>query len=298
MSRDALARFLLEHSHVRGEFVQLESTWKHILGRTEYPPAVRTLLGEAMSAVALMAATIKFDGSLILQIRGRGPVHMLVAQVTGENTMRGLARWRGEVPENAGFRQLVGEGQMAITIDPGPGKERYQSIIELAGDDLAASLNQYFLNSEQLPTRFWLAAGEDLCAGFLLQRIPRGDASREEVEPDEEAWDYSVAVAQTLTAEEMLRWPADMLLRRLFPDRPVRLFDGPTFEFKCSCSREAIETTLRALGRDELNETLRDEGGLIRVDCEFCAAHYNFDAVDVEQLFVGDPATQGSSTRH
>jgi len=296
MSSDSLARFLLESSDVRGEFVQLEQTWQEVLGRTHYPQSVRRLLGEAMSAVALMAATIKFDGSLILQIRGSGPVHMLVVQATGAHTMRALARWQGEVPD-AGLRKLVGDGRMVITIDPGVGKERYQSIIEVAGDSLASSLDQYFASSEQLPTRFWLAAGAERCAGFLLQRIPRGDASREEIEVDDEPWNYSVAVAETLDADELLRWPADMLLRRLFPDRAVRLFAGPEFEFKCGCSRETIETTLRALGRAELNETLEEEGE-IRVDCEFCAARYVFDAVDVEQLFATDAAEPAPPTRH
>jgi len=296
MASDGLARFLLESSDVRGEFVQLESTWKEVIARTEYPDAVRRLLGEAMSAVALMAATIKFDGSLILQIRGSGPVYMLVVQATGENTLRGLARWRGEVPEH-GLASQVGDGRMTITIDPGAGKERYQSIIEVTGDNLANSLDCYFANSEQLPTRFWLAAGEERCAGFLLQRIPKGDASREEVEQNDESWNYSVAVAETLNAEELLRWPAEMLLRRLFPDRPVRLFDGPEYEFRCGCSRGTIETTLRALGRSELVETLEEEGE-IRVDCEFCAANYVFDAVDVEGLFAGSSSDLGGGGHH
>ncbi|MFT5394598.1 MAG: molecular chaperone Hsp33 [Gammaproteobacteria bacterium] len=297
MSGDVLARFLLESSNVRGEFIQLDETWQEILQRANYPDPVRRLLGEAVSAVALMAATIKFDGSLILQIRGSGPVHMLVAQSTGKHTLRGLARWRGDDVVDGTLPELIGEGQMIITIDPGPGKDRYQSIINLDGDSLAEALDQYFLNSEQLPTRFWLASNAQRCAGFLLQRLPKGKASVEEVEPDDEAWNYSVAVSETLTEEEMLGWPAPELLRRLFPEHPVRLFDGPTFTFRCGCSREVIETTLRALGPVELAETLHQEG-VIRVDCEFCAARYDFDAVDVEQLFASQAITPADETRH
>lgn len=296
MESDGLSRFLLESSDVRGEFVQLERTWQEVLGRAEYPMAVRRLLGEAMSAVALMAGTIKFDGSLILQIRGSGPVRMLVVQATGENTMRGLARWRGEVPD-AGLSSMVGDGRMVITIDPGAGKERYQSIVELAEGNLAASLDRYFANSEQLPTRFWLAAGPERCAGFLLQRIPKGDASREEVEQNDEPWVHSVAVAETLRDEELLQWPAEMILRRLFPDRPVRLFKGPMYEFRCGCSRDTIETTLRALGRTELVQAI-DEEGEIRVDCEFCAGSYVFDVVDLERLFVGPVVGSGGERPH
>ena len=297
MSSDVLARFLLESSDVRGEFVQLEQTWQQVTERLDYPDPVRRLLGEAMSAVALMAATIKFDGSLILQIRGSGPVHMLVVQVTGKNTMRALARWRGDVPD-AGLEAMVGDGRMVITIDSGAGRERYQSIVEVTGDTLANSLNAYFASSEQLPTRFWLATGGERCAGFLLQRIPQGDASREEVEPpDDEPWNYSLAVANTLDHKALLMWPADMLLRRLFPDREVRLFRGPEFKFQCSCSRETVETTLQALGSAELTETLEEEGN-VRVDCEFCAAHYVFDAVDVEQVLAAKSSKPASRTRH
>jgi len=297
MPTDGLARFLLEHSDVRGQIVQLEQTWRKVTERTDYPEPVKRLLGEAMSAAALMAATVKFDGSLILQIRGQGPVHLLVVQVTGAHTMRGLARWRGPLPDG-GLRALVGDGRMAVTIDPGPGRDRYQSIIELTGDHLARCLDQYFARSEQLPTRFWLAADSERCAGFLLQRIPRGEPDREEVTPaDDESWIDSLAAAETLNEGHLLRWPADMLLRQLFPDRAVRLFQGPGLAFRCGCSRETIETTLQALGCRELEETLAEEGA-IRVDCEFCAAHYVFDSVDVERLFVTSAVDPSGGARH
>ena len=296
---DGLSRFLLESSNVRGEIVQLDATWDAVLSRKSYPPPVRRLLGEAMSATALMAATIKFDGSLILQIRGTGPVHMLVVQATARHTMRGLARWRGEVGGER-LDELVGEGRMAITIDPGPGMERYQSVIDLVGGSLADALERYFESSEQLPTRFRLAASAERCAGFLVQKLPPvgGRAAPGGVEEDEAAWRQASLVARTVASDELLRWPAAMLLRRLFPDRPVRLFEGSPLRFHCGCSRAVIESTLRALGPEELRTTLAEEGGEIRVDCEFCDASYTFDAVDVEQLFAGDTPRPPEGTRH
>ncbi len=288
-SVDLLHRFIFDNTDVRGELVQLDATWQLLLARAEYPDAVRDLLGEALAAVALLAATIKFDGSLILQATGDGPVHLLVAQATGRRTLRGLARWHGAAP-TGDFARLLGSGRLAMTVDPGEGKERYQGIVELDGGSLAEVLQGYFDRSEQLPTRLWLFADGQRAAGLLLQRMPWES-------DDEDAWRRSIQLADTVTAGELLALPPRDVLTRLFHQESVRLFEGDPVRFACGCSRARVGTTLRALGETEMRETL-DEQGRVEVTCEFCNARYVFDRVDIEQLFAAADQSPADDTRH
>lgn len=284
---DRLYRFLIENSHVRGELVHLNATWKAVLERAEYPDTVKVVLGEALAACALLAATIKFDGSLILQIRGDGPLHLLVAQTTSEGSMRAIARWNGEVPEQ-GLHNIFGQGQMAITIEP-IDSDPYQGIIALEGENLKHALEAYFTQSEQLNTRLWLSADSNTCGGFLLQEIP-GDND------DDFSWEHFNHLADTLQDEEILQLPAQDILHRLFHEEDIRLFDPEPMCFRCSCSKERISSMLLSLGSDEVHDIL-EEQGKIKVDCEFCNAHYEFDRIDVDALFA---PTMGSSsaTKH
>jgi molecular chaperone Hsp33 len=286
---DSLYRFLFEHTRVRGELVQLETPWQSMLEHVDYPPPVRDLLGQAMAAATLMAATVKFDGSLILQLQGSGPVNMVLIQVTARRTVRGLARWHGEV-EAGDLRSLCGEGYVFITIDPGKGRERYQGVVSLTESTLAGSLENYFNQSEQLPTRLWLAAGEKQVAGLLLQRLPAGE------ERDRDSWSRLQKLADTITPGEQLYLPPEEQLRRLFHDEELRLFEPERISFFCDCSRERIETALKGLGEKEVREMI-EEKGVIEVDCEFCNRHYRFDAVDVEGLFA-DSTAPGSGKVH
>ena len=288
-SPDTLHRFIIDDTDVRGELVQLDATWQTLLARSDYPANVRDLLGEALAAVSLLAATIKFDGSLILQTSGDGPLHLLVVQATGKRTVRGLARWHGELPDG-GFAELVGQGHLAMTVDPGDGRERYQGIVALGDTTLADTLQDYFDRSEQLPTRLWLCADANRAAGLLLQRMPWHS-------DDDDAWRRSVKLAETVTPEEMLGLAPSTILRRLFHQEPVRLFDGDPVRFACGCSRERVISTLRGLGEQEVRETLAEQGR-IEVTCEFCNAGYDFDAVDVEQMFAAEDHGPADGTVH
>lgn len=295
---DSLYRFVVEGCSVRGQLVYLDESWRELAARHDYPPAVRRLLGEAVSAAALLSATIKFDGSLSIQASGDGGLRLLIAEATAQGTVRGLARWRGE-PEDAVLPELLGNGRLAITIDPGGGRERYQGIVELAGDSLSQSLRSYFSHSEQLPTRLWLAVEKERTAGLLLQRVP-DEGSRaswsDEADPSSDAWRQSVRYADALDPAELLELGIPDLLSRINGDRAVRLFRGEDWRFLCSCSREKVADVLRALGHDEL-QSLLEEHPRVSVDCEFCNAVFNFDAIDVAQLFVED-AHDLRTTRH
>ena len=292
MEHDQLHRFLFDGSTIRGELVRLDATWEQLLNRQDYPQPIRTVLGEAAAATALLAATIKFDGVLTLQARGKGPLRMLVVECSGRRTLRGLARWRGNL-NGLTFPELVGDGTLVMTIDPGEGAERYQGIVELTGNSLSDCLQHYFDRSEQLPTRLWLGVSEQRAAGLLVQDMP-GDALVE----DADAWDRVCTLADTVTETELLDLPATVLLRRLFHEEQVRLFEPQQWSFSCKCSRERVAGVLRSLGREELTRILEEETA-IEVACEYCSDAYTFDAVDVEQLFADAATSQlPAATRH
>lgn len=289
-SSDSLQRFLFEHAAIRGELVHLDATWRAALERHDYPPAVRGLLGELMAAAALLSAILKFNGSLTLQIQGSGPVGLAVVEATSERTLRGMAHWTGE-PDPMPFPALVGEGRFVITIDPREGGQRYQGIVSLEGDTVSAALEHYLARSEQLDSRIWLAADTQHAAGMLLQRLP------DRHDEDADTWNRATHLGATLTRDELLSLPAPEIIRRLYHEEDVRVFDRENMRFHCGCSRERVANVLRMLGYDEVQSILH-ERGKIDVDCEFCNHHYTFDRVDSEQLFAAESAAPASPTRH
>ena len=295
---DSLYRFVVEGCNVRGQLVYLDHSWRELASRHDYPPVVRRILGEAVSAAALLSATIKFDGALSIQASGDGGLRLLVAEATANGTLRGLARWKGEL-HDALLPELLGNGRLAITIDPGGDRERYQGIVELQSDGLSQSLRGYFSHSEQLPTRLWLAVEEERVAGLLLQRVPKQDHQEPWLDLDDtsaDAWRQTVQHADAMNPTELLELGVPDLLARINGDRPVRLYRGEDWRFQCSCSREKVTEVLRALGRDDL-DSLIEERRQVSVNCEFCNAEFSFDAVDVAQLFVDDYHDL-QSTRH
>lgn len=283
--RDTLHRFLLEGLGIRGELVHLDATWRSVLARRSYPEPLRSVLGECLGATALLAATIKFDGTLTLQARGRrGPVSLLVVEATGARTLRGLARF-GDLGEASVLPELIGDACLALTVDPGADADRYQGIVEVDEATLSGVIEQYFARSEQLPTKLWLACDGAAVAGLLLQKLPAGDAVAVDDTERAEAWERSIMLADTVTERELLDLDAHTLLRRLFVTEGCRVFQPERWGFACTCSRERVRTTLQSLGRIECESILEDEG-TVDVTCEFCGACYGFDAVDVAELFA------------
>jgi len=293
--RDLLHRFLFTHAKdknapkaaqtsyaggARGELVQLDAAWQSILSRSDYPPAVARLLGETAVAAVLLAATLKIDGKLTLEIRGEGTVRLLVMQVTSARELRGLVRWHGEI-KGEGLA-LIGAGNLLMTVETARG-ERYQGIVPLEGENLAQVLEGYFARSEQLPTRLWLEAGPSRAAGLLVQKMPGHDSPQ-----DDEDWRRIVALSETVTRDELLNLPAETLLHRLYHEQDRWMFEPERVRFACSCSRERVADMLRSLGKEEV-ENILVEQGKIEVHCEFCNAGYTFDAVDAAALFVESP---------
>jgi molecular chaperone Hsp33 len=284
---DQLHRFLFEELGVRGELVQLGASWRAVRDNRDYPAAVAAQLGQGLAAVMLLSGTIKFSGSLIMQVQSSGPLNLLVAQATDQRTLRGLAHWQAEVPAGD-LGATFGDGRLVITAEA-PSGERYQGIVALEGTGLAEALGNYFQQSEQLSTRLWLACDGEHAAGLFLQRLP-GETSE-----DSDGWERLGALAETLRAEELTTLPAIELLRRLFHEERLRVFEPEPVAYRCGCSRDRIETVLRAMGERDLQELLQTEGR-IAADCEFCGREYLFDAVDVAALFVPASAQESETT--
>lgn len=288
--KDSLQRFLFEHAPIRGEIVHLDATWRAVLERHDYPPALRAVLGEMMAAAALLAATLKFDGTLIMQIQGNGPVRLLVVECTSQHHMRATAKWSGE-PNPGALRDLVGDGKLLITLVSDGGKQNYQGVVELEGAGIAGILEHYMQTSEQLDTRLWLACDNSRAAGLLLQKLPQ----REEADTDD--WQRAQHLASTLTRPELLELAAPRILHRLYHEEDLRVFSPRPVSFRCTCTRERVAAMLRMLGHDEVKSIL-SERGTIDVNCEFCNRKYRFDSVDAEQVFAAEHPLQAGATRH
>ncbi|MCK8516534.1 Hsp33 family molecular chaperone HslO [Methylonatrum kenyense] len=289
---DQRRRFIFEHANVRGELIHLDHSYQEVLRRHDYPAPVARLLGEAMAAAGLLAATVKFQGSLILQIQGEGPVTMAVASASHASELRAVARHGEPDVADGPLAELCGEGYLAITIDPDESNDRYQGIVPLKSESLAEAVDGYFAQSEQLPTRIWLACDGESAAGLLLQRLP--DAPN----PDADAWDRAEHLAGTIRPEELLQLPIPDILHRLFHEEDIRLYAPEPMRFHCPCSRERVAEALFSLGRAE-SESIVAEQGEIETHCDFCGQSYVFDPVDVEQLFSGEgDTTPPGRTRH
>lgn len=288
---DSLTRFVFEQGTVRGMFVHLDATWQAVLERHDYPPVVRDQLGQFLAAGALLASTIKYDGSLTMQILGNGPINMMLAEFSSKGTLRGLATWR-EVPEPGSLNALFGDGRLVFTVDTENGGDSYQGIVSLEGDTLAQAIENYFDRSEQLATRLWLVTDESQASGMLLQQMPtKGDAD------DADLWNRAVILASTIAGVELTRLSPQTLLHRLFHEEDVRLFDSELISFRCTCSRERVRNMLQTLGSDEVHSIIA-ERGQVDVTCEFCNQRYDFDAVDVEEIFAAAASPPVPPTRH
>ena len=297
---DTLQKFIFDNAAVRGEFVEISSTWREIQARHGYPPAVKTVLGEMVAAAALLSANLKFNGAIIMQIHGDGPVRLLVVECDADLRMRATAKMaeHAVVGDDATLTELLnagGKGRFVITLDPNdkmPGQQPYQGIVPLDGDDMATVIENYMLRSEQLDTRLWLAADGHVSRGMLLQKLPRHSGKEDQVQQSSEAedletWNRAVMLGSTLKQAELLSTDIQTLMQRLFWEETIRVFDPLHPHFHCGCSREKVGNMLKMLGREEVDAAL-DELGQLAINCDFCGKHYAFDKVDCAQLFVAD----------
>ncbi len=286
-----LRRFVLEHHPVRAFWTRLDAPWQELSRLQHYAPPVERLLGEAVTASVLLAATLKFHGTLTLQLQGNGAVRLLVAQCTHDLRIRALARVEQPPPPEAPFRQLVGDSRLAVTIESDERGGRYQGIVALEGATLSDCLENYFATSEQLPTRIALAATAGYASGLLVQKMPGA-----RVEADTElAWEDVQRNLSVLPAALLRHASAEDVLQRVGGEHDGRLFAGSAVRFACRCSSERVAGLLRSLGSQEIHDVLSEQGA-VSVTCEFCGRPYRFDAVDVERLFAGDASLEAPSS--
>ena len=289
---------MFEHYPIRGHLVHLDASWQALIEHRKYPEAIRNTLGEAAAASLLLAATIKFDGVLSLQLQGDGPVHLLLAQCTSGLGVRALARFNEnaqapDMPYSTAVDELIGAGNLTVTVESDDGSQRYQGIVSIQGGRLADSLQIYFENSEQLPTRLWLHADGGGVSGMLLQRLPGGTGvATENAAAIEDAWRRVQLIGATLTADELRTLTDAEILHRLFNEDDVRLYEPSPVYFRCRCSRERVSGMLQGLGEKETRSIIAERGE-VEVRCDFCNRAYLFDAVDVEQLF--NPSAAGGA---
>lgn len=293
---DQLIKFSFSAAPVRGEVIQLSEVWQRIIKHHRYPAAVTRLLGEMTAATALLASNIKFDGALTLQIHGDGPVKLLVVECQADLRLRATAKLQEGVtlPEDADLNDLVnvhGRGRCVITLDARnrlPGQQPYQGIVPLEGDSIAQAIEAYMHNSEQLETRLWLAADAHVASGLLLQKLPNQGGVLGTLTPtdaEDDTWPRLTLLAATLTTQELLQWPPQEQIHKLFWQE--QLHSGTLLQprFECTCSRQRIGRMLLSLGRAEVDSIISELGHVL-VTCDFCNAQQKFDAVDVGELFA------------
>ncbi|MEP7245683.1 MAG: Hsp33 family molecular chaperone HslO [Gammaproteobacteria bacterium] len=294
-------RFIIDDQPVRGYWVDMESAWQELRAHSNYPQPVRDLLGEAVSAAVLLAATLKFEGTLTLQLEGKGNVRLLVAQCSHDFRVRAVARFdEDKLPAlGATFGELVGqEGRVIVTIEAAERDMRYQGVVPLSGASLSECLESYFASSEQLPTRVRLAADEHRAVGLLVQKLP--DHGGEEVEqgsPSAVAWQAAEKGVESVQPAELVGASFLSLLSERFGQQDLRVFKGAPVQFACRCSPARVAGLLRTLGADEVRDVLKEQGA-VEVTCEFCHRPYRFDATAVEQLFDPDGMPDSNTSVH
>jgi molecular chaperone Hsp33 len=293
--RDTLQRFVFERARVRGELVRLDATWREMNRRGDYPAALEGPLGELTAACALMAATLDLDGGgLVLQIQSAGPVSLLVVDCRSDLSLRAMAKWEGDLSElgpEPSLRGLTSGGRCVLTLEPGGQGQVYQSVVPLDGDSVVEVLERYMQRSEQIETRFHLAAEASHARGVLLQRLPpRGESAGPEPDADPDLWNRSSMLLSTLTRDELLDLPGEKILRRLYHHEDLRVFESLPVRFACRCSRERVGSVLRMLGSGE-TRSLLEERAEIEVTCDYCRERYVFDAHQAEQELVDDPSS-------
>ncbi|MFM2480604.1 Hsp33 family molecular chaperone HslO [Celerinatantimonas sp. YJH-8] len=282
---DTLYRYLFENYQVRGELVQLDQTLQTILNQQHYPSRIRQLLAEMLAATSLLTATLKFEGDITVQMQGQGPLHYIAINGNHRQQMRGVARWdETRFDEHASLADLIGEqARLVITITPANG-ERYQGMVALDPSGIAASLEHYFAQSEQLPTRIWLFYQEDktqpCCGGMLVQQLP---ANGSQVVDD---FQHVCELTHTMTHQEFFTLPTEELLYRLYHQEQVQLFEPQPISFSCTCSKERCQSALFSMDEEELLQ-ICEEQGAISMHCEFCGTHYHFNKADITRLFHG-----------
>lgn len=302
-SPDALYHFLFEDQlnrpmPIRGNLVHLNQTFMQAMQHQTLPKLLKQALGELMAASALLSATLKMDGTLVLQLQSKGALKLLVVECSHDLSLRATAKWdetQTAEMENLSFVELIKHGRFVITLDPTTG-EAYQGIVPIEGETIAQMLQNYMLRSQQIDTSLWLQCDGDNASGMLLQKLPNQN-ELDYLNQDYDAWNRLNILANTVTQDELQSLAPETLLTRLFAEEDVRLFEAKPTRFSCSCNKSKVGNMLRLLGKQEV-ESILAELGKIEVNCDFCNKHYRFDAIDAAQILASSDAIKSSVAKH
>ncbi len=287
---DKISRFLFDKVDIRGEIVQIKETWQAMLANHNYPKTLQHYLGEVVAASVLLSATLKFEGSMTIQASGDGAITLMVVECSNDFGVRAVAKYQDPFPDVNDIKVLLGSGTLVITIEQAKNNERYQGIVALEGNSIAEFLEGYLLRSEQLATRIFLAADEQTLGGLLLQQLP-GKTDKED------NWERITHLGSTIKAYELLGLDATKILHRLYHEEDVRLFDSEKIYFRCSCSRKKVTKMLKSIGQQEAVEIIKVQGS-ISVDCEFCGNVYQFDEIDIIEVYSEQVQPSDKSIMH
>ncbi|SLM64904.1 MULTISPECIES: Hsp33 family molecular chaperone HslO [Dickeya] len=284
-NHDQLHRYLFENHAVRGELVTVSDTFQQMLANHDYPQPVKNVLGEMLVATSLLTATLKFSGDITVQLQGDGPLKLAVINGNHQQQMRGVARLQGEIAADSSLHDMIGNGYLVITITPTEG-ERYQGVVGLEGDNVASCLENYFQQSEQLPTRLFIRTGEHdgraCAAGMLLQVLPAQQGNRDD-------FDHLTQLTATVKSDELFGLSANDVLYRLYHQENVTLYEPQPVAFRCHCSRARCADALMTLQPEEVSDMLAQDGQ-IDMHCDYCGSHYLFNAQDIADIRQSAPS--------
>jgi molecular chaperone Hsp33 len=289
LAKDSVLPFMFESLPVRGSLVQLDSAWQRMQMGRDYAPPIAEVLGHAAAATALIAQSLKFEGTVTLQINSDGPLGMLVVQSTHELDLRGMSTSQ-EASDASSVADIVADARCAVTVNAGAMEQPYQGIVEMVPPSLSTSLENYFQRSVQVPSHLQLRSSQSYCGGILLQQMP------ERIRMSQDDWHRLGCLIETLRADELADGALPDLLRKLFAEDDVRLFEARNLQFKCRCSQTKVEDVLRLLGEEETRLAC-EEKGVVEVTCEYCAEVRVFDAIDVGRVFAAQ-SLDGSDVVH
>ncbi|GAB6069615.1 Hsp33 family molecular chaperone HslO [Thiomicrorhabdus hydrogeniphila] len=276
---NAVQRFLFKELNIRGQHIQLQESWQAMIKDRHYPQSIIKLLGELTAVSILLANGMKHKGRITMQIQGSGPITLLVVDVTHDLKIRGVAKTNKDITTESTLDELLGDGQILMTLENTQTEHHFQSYVERQGDSVAQAFESYLSQSEQLPSKLWLAADENALGGVLIQKMPETDGH------DEDGWERIMHIATTVQEQELTELPAQELLHRLFHEEVIELFNADNVEYECPQDKERVTNMLLSLGEDEVRKVLKEQGEIV-IHNEMCNYHLRFNKEDIDELFA------------
>lgn len=287
MSINAVQRFLFKQHDIRGQHIQLNESWQQMVKDRHYPAPITALLGELTAIAILMAGNMKHQGRITMQVQGSGPITLLVVDVTHDLKIRGMAKTNQDIGDKTSMDELLGDGQILVTLENSQTQHHFQSYVPREGNSVAEAFETFLTQSEQLPSKLWLAADENALGGVIIQKMPASDNTADEFEVDEDAWDRILHLTSTVKNDELTGLQAEDLIHRLFHEELVELFEASDVAYECPQDIEKIKNMLISLGEAEVRQVLEEQGEIV-IHNEMCNFHARFNKEDVDALFAPD----------